>query len=77
MNQKCLLFQFEGNLYKCTCLPNGLSSAPRIFTKILKPVFSGLQKDGQQIMGYHDNTFLMEDTFDKQNSSTCKYKTNY
>ena len=55
MNQKYLLFQFEENLYKCTCLPNCLSSAPRIFTKILKPVFSALRKEGHQIMGYLDD----------------------
>ena len=38
-DQKYLLFKFEGQLYKFVCLPNGLSSAPRIFTKLLKPVF--------------------------------------
>ena len=62
MDQKYLLFQFERNLYKYTCLPNGLSSAPRIFTKILKPVLSALRKEGHQIMGYLDDTFLMGDT---------------
>ena len=63
MDQKYLLFQFEGNLYKYMRLPNGLSSAPRIFTKILKPVFSTLRKEDHQIMGYLDDTFLMGDTF--------------
>ena len=29
-----------------TCLPNGLSSAPCIFTKIMKPLFSKLRSDG-------------------------------
>ena len=33
MDQKYLLVQLEGKLSKYTCLPNGLSSAPRIFTK--------------------------------------------
>ena len=69
MNQKYLLFQFEGNLYKYTCLPNCLSSAPRIFTKILKPVFSALRKEGHQIMGYLDDTFLMGDTFHKRKNA--------
>ena len=49
-DQKYLLFKFEGQLYKFVCLPNGLSSAPRIFTKLLKPVFSALHKQGQKIM---------------------------
>ena len=65
MDQKFLLFQFEGNLYKYTCSLNDLSSASRIFTKILKPVFSALRKEGHQIMGYLDDTFLMGDTFNE------------
>ena len=32
-HQKFLKFMFNGTLYQYTCLPNGLSSAPRIFTK--------------------------------------------
>ena len=39
MDQKHLLFQIEGNLYKYTCLPNGLSSAARIFTKYLPNIY--------------------------------------
>ena len=31
-HQKFLKFKFKGTLYQYTCLPNGLSSAPRIFT---------------------------------------------
>ena len=38
-HQKYLKFLFNGTLYQYTCLPNGLSSAPRIFTKLLKPVY--------------------------------------
>jgi len=37
-HQKYLKFSFNGILYQYTRLPNGLSSAPRIFTKMLKPV---------------------------------------
>ena len=64
-DQKYLLFKFEGQLYKFVCLPNGLSSAPRIFTKLLKPVFSALHKQGHQILGYLDDSFLMGDTFEE------------
>ena len=62
-DQKYLVFNFEGQLYKYMCLPNGLSSAPRIFTKLMEPVFSALRKKGHQIMGYLDDSFLMGDTF--------------
>ena len=36
--QQYLKFQWKGNLFQCTCLLNGLSSAPRIFTKLTKPI---------------------------------------
>ena len=44
-------------------MPIGLSSAPKMFTKILKLVFSALRKEGHQIMGYLDDTFLIGDIF--------------
>ena len=56
---KILAISFEANLYKYTCLPPCLSSATRIFTKILKPMLSALRKEGHQTMGYLDYTFLM------------------
>ena len=37
-HQKYLNFVANGVLYQYTCLPNGLASAPRIFTKLMKPV---------------------------------------
>ena len=69
-DQKYMVFNFEGQLYKYVCLPNGLSSAPpppppRIFTRLMKPVFSALRKKGHQIMGYLDDSFLMGDTFEE------------
>ena len=31
------------------CLPDELTSAPRLFTKILKPIFETLHKEGNEI----------------------------
>ena len=59
------MFQFAGQLYKVVCLPNGLTSAPRLFTKILKPVFAALHKEGHDIMGYLDDSILFGDTNDE------------
>ena len=39
-HQKYLKFCFDGQYFQYNCLPNGLASAPRIFTKLLKPVYS-------------------------------------
>ena len=62
-DQKYLMFQFEGQLYKFVCLPNGLTSAPRLFTKILKPIFAALHKEGHEIMGYLDDSILFGDSY--------------
>ena len=40
-------------------MPNGLTSAPRIFTKIFKPVYASLRKMGFIVCGYIDDSFLM------------------
>ena len=65
VDQKYLMFQFEGIRYKYVCLPNGLSPAPRIFTKLMKPVLSSLRKKGHQVRNYLDDFFLMGDTFEE------------
>jgi len=38
-DRQLLKFEWEGNYFHLTCLPNELASAPRLFTKVLKPVF--------------------------------------
>ena len=59
--RKYLRFEYESQLYEFTCLPNGLSPGPRIFTKLLKPAFSLLRKHhGITIMGYLDDLLIVE-----------------
>ena len=43
-HRKYLRFMFEGDLYEFTCLPNGLSSGPRVFTKLMKVVMTYLRQ---------------------------------
>lgn len=57
-DKKQSLFQLEEVRYKYICLKNDLSSALRIFTKLLKPVLSALLKESHQAMNYLDNFFL-------------------
>ena len=45
-DRKFLMFEPKGTFYQFTCLPNGLSCAPRALTKILKPVYSHLRSLG-------------------------------
>ena len=57
--QKYLKFRSEGKFYHFTCMPNGLASAPRNFTKLLKPVFARLREYGHISCGYLDDIFLV------------------
>ena len=63
-DRKLLMFQWKGKYYQFTCLPNGLSSAPRIFTKILKPVYARLRSIGHTFMGHVDDSLLVGQSFD-------------
>lgn len=60
--QKFLRFQWKGKLFQFTCLPNGLSSAPQLFTKVLKPVYATLRCKGRLNVGYIDDSCLQGDT---------------
>ena len=57
-HRKYLRFYWQGCLYQYTCMPNGLSSAPRCFTKLLKPVYSTLRQSGHINVGYIDDSYL-------------------
>lgn len=46
-------------LHLYTCHPNRLASSPRIFTKVMKVVFTRLQKGGHLSSGYVDDFFLV------------------
>ena len=61
---RCFLrFVWQDELFQFKVLPNGLSSAPRIFTKILKPVYAHLKQLGHIACGYIDDSFIMSDTY--------------
>ncbi|XP_077991021.1 uncharacterized protein LOC144445357 [Glandiceps talaboti] len=52
-------YLWKGQLFQYTCLPNGLASAPRMFTKLLKPMYATLRKLGYTSMGYSDDSLLV------------------
>ena len=49
-------------MFHYTCLPNGISCAPRYLTKLLKPVYSTLRKMGHLNLGYIDDSLLIGDS---------------
>ena len=57
-HHKYLRFYWQGCLYQHTSMPNGLSTAPRCFTKLLKPVYSTLRQYGHLNAGYIDDLYL-------------------
>ena len=58
-HHKFLCFQWEGRNFHFTCLPFGLSSAPRTFTKVTRPLVSFLRSRGVRMVIYlNDMLFL-------------------
>lgn len=62
LDQVKLRFQKAGKLYQFVCLPNGISCAPRLYTKMMKPVYASLRTLGHTNSGYIDDSLLMGDT---------------
>ena len=63
-HKKFLRFFWRGNLFEFNVLPNGLSPGPRWFTKLMKPVFALLRKDGHTSTSFLDDSLLVADTKD-------------
>ena len=64
-DRKYLKFQSNGKLFQFTCLPNGLSSGPRKFTKNFKPPLASLHTKGHIISGYLDDFYLQRKRYDE------------
>jgi hypothetical protein len=60
-DRKFLRFIWNKTLFQFTCLPNGLASTPRIFTKITKVFFATLRKRGFLCSSYIDDAILVGD----------------
>ena len=58
-DRKLLKFQWEDRYFQFTCLPNGLACAPRLFTKLLKPVYAHVRSIGHTCMGHIDDSLLV------------------
>ena len=58
-HRKYLRFQWQGSTYEFRCLSFGLSSTPRVFTKLLKPVLARLHHQGVRFVMYLDDMPVM------------------
>ena len=61
-DRRFLRFRWKRTLYEFQCLPFGLSSAPRVFTKLLKPVMALLRKRGIRCIIFLDDLLVMQQT---------------
>ena len=67
-HKKYLRFVFQGITYEFQCLPFGLSSAPRTFTKLLKPVMALLRLQGIRIVIYLDDMLILDQSPERLSS---------
>jgi len=61
-HRQYLRFMFLEKAYQFTCLPFGLSSAPWVFTKTLKPALALLRQKGVRLIAYMDDILLLAES---------------
>jgi len=73
-SRKFLQFKWKRKCFQFTCLPFGLSSAPYIFTKLLKPVLTCLREQGIRCLMYIDDMLILGKTQEEltHNFQICK-----
>lgn len=57
--KKFLCFSWRGLIYSFCVLPFGLASAPRIFSKVLRPIYATFRQNGIRCCYYIDDSLLM------------------
>ena len=62
--QKYLKFFQKETYYQYIALPNGISPAVRVFTKVLTPPFKYLRSKGHLSIKYIDDSLLLGETFE-------------
>ena len=69
-----LRFHWQGKVYEYTALPFGLATAPRLFTKLLKPVLANLRTAGVRLIGYLDDFLIIGKTKPEAEGAYMKMK---
>lgn len=69
-SKKYLRFRFQGSIFEFQCLPFGLSIAPFVFTKLMKPVVTHLRNQGLLLVVYLDDLLCINNSFSSCMEST-------
>jgi hypothetical protein len=69
-SRKYLQFHWKGKQYQFRVLPFGLSLAPFVFTKILKPVLRWARRRGIRISAYLDDLLILAKSFQQAEEAT-------
>ena len=69
-SRKYLRFQWRDMLLEFQCLCFGLSLAPYYFTKVMKPVFSQLRREGISCTFYLDDSLYLSRSYDEAKINT-------
>ena len=76
LDQKYLKFVWNGNLYKFVCVCFGITCAPFLFTKVLKPVYAWFRQQNMRCSYYIDDSLNMDkDRAVCQNNTLTMVKT--
>ncbi|XP_078660131.1 uncharacterized protein LOC144904859 [Branchiostoma floridae x Branchiostoma belcheri] len=58
-SRRFLTFQWQGRFYQFQCLPFGVATAPRVFTKVLKVPVAILRRRGFRLVVYLDDILVI------------------
>lgn len=63
--RKYFRFIWKGKIFQFCCMANGVSPGPRLFTKLMKPVYSKLRSEGHISSGFIDDSLLGGETYNE------------
>jgi len=61
--RRFLRFKWNGTTYEFGCLPFGLCTAPRVFTKLMKPIMNLLRSENISCVIYIDDLLLIANSY--------------
>jgi hypothetical protein len=64
-SRKYLRFRWPGQLFQFTCLCFGLASAPRVYTKVKKPIFAWFRSRGIRTSFFIDDSIYLNQLYNR------------